>query len=191
MLSTSSPRFVLMLVLTMISLSLYSQNTKEAVILYNTKPVLAEITQSGNVNKIIRDEPDFLKGFTLMIQDYGQFVADQEKKKSGADNVTPVAQTEFIEKADFLNIPFETGFATLTDKAIEKLDDAIKFFRKNPGQKIVLRTLSKNSDSILSLNRINSIRTYLRIKGLSPDIVRFETLTGDADLDEVKITFDR
>ena len=189
--STSFPRFVLMLFITMSSLSLYSQNTKEAVILYNTKPVLAEITISGDVNKIIRDEPDFLKGFTLLIQDYGQFVAKQENIKSVSQSMTVVSEIETTKISDFMNIPFETGFATLTDKAIERLDEAIKLFRTSDGQKIVLRTLSKNTNSILSLNRINSIRTYLRIKGLSPDIVRFETLTGDADLNEVKITFDR
>ncbi len=191
MLSTNFPRFVLMLIITMVSLSLSSQNTKEVVILYNTKPVLAEVTPTGNVNKIIRDEPDFLQGFTLLIQDYGQFIAKQDTKKSDKDEVISVNQSFVAESNDFLNIPFESGFATLTDKAIERLDEAIKYFKTNPDQKIILRTLSKNADSVLSLNRINSIRTYLRIKGLSPDIVKFETLAGDADLDEVKITFNR
>ena len=137
MLSTNFPRFVLMLIITMVSLSLSSQNSKEVVILYNTKPVLAEVTPSGNVNKIIRDEPDFLQGFTLLIQDYGQFIAKQDTKKSDKDEVISVKQSFVAESNDFLNIPFESGFATLTDKAIERLDEAIKYFKTNPDQKII------------------------------------------------------
>ena len=53
-----------------IGYTIYSQESKEAVILYNTKPVLAEITKDGSVLQIVRDEPDFLEGFTLEVPDY-------------------------------------------------------------------------------------------------------------------------
>ncbi|MBL0099716.1 MAG: hypothetical protein IPP49_06395 [Saprospiraceae bacterium] len=86
MYNTDFPRFVLLLVIVFSGITLKSQTTKEAVILYNSKPVLAEITTEGSVNKIISEEPDFLKGFTLKVMDYGQVVADQQNKANKPSN---------------------------------------------------------------------------------------------------------
>ncbi|MBK8516407.1 MAG: hypothetical protein IPL55_09025 [Saprospiraceae bacterium] len=188
MLNTNSPRFVLMLIIMMVGLSLNSQ-TKEAVILYNTKPVLAEITLTGNVNKIIKDEPDFLDGFTLKVQDYGQFISSEPQITDG--KTTTAVLMNVPESSDFLNIPFESGYATLSDDAITKLDKLVNYLKLNTGQKLIMRTLSKFADSALNTNRLNSIKTYLKIKGLSPDSIRFETLSGNVDVNEVKISFEK
>jgi hypothetical protein len=166
-----------------------SQDTKDAIILYNTKPVLAEITTNGDVNKIIREEPDFLKGFTLKIQDYGQFLAQQDAGKSSKETLGITSQTNSKPQVfnDFLNIPFDDDYATLTDNAIKKLDETIKFLKENKIKKVILRTLSVNKNDIINTNRLNSIKTYFKIRGASLDVI-FENLTGLVDVDEVRIS---
>jgi len=82
MTSTSFPRFVLLLAIILVGNALPAQSIKEAVILYNSQAVLAKISTDGEVKEIIRDESGYLQGFTLKVQDYGQFLANQEKLKS-------------------------------------------------------------------------------------------------------------
>lgn len=186
---TNSPKFVCLLITLMISITMRSQDTKDAIILYNTKPVLAEITTNGDVNKIIREEPDFLKGFTLKIQDYGQFLAQQDAGKSSKETLGITSQTNSKPQVfnDFLNIPFDDDYATLTDNAIKKLDETIKFLKENKIKKVILRTLSVNKNDIINTNRLNSIKTYFKIRGASLDVI-FENLTGLVDVDEVRIS---
>ena len=90
---TNFPRFVFLLSIIMVGNTLHSQSTKEAVILYNSQAVLAQITKDGEVKEIIQDEPDYLKGFTIKIQDYGQFVANQQTMKSDQKVVLPSVKT--------------------------------------------------------------------------------------------------
>ena len=179
---TNFPRFVFFWIAMSIGCTIYSQESKEAVILYNTKPVLAEITKDGSVLQIVRDEPDFLEGFTLEVPDYVKHLG--ELKNTKGDNVFSIVESN----AHLLSVSFDPGFAVLTEQAINQLDNAIRLIKVNPKGKLILRTLSISDPTALDQNRINSIKSYLNIRGLNPEVIRYEAMKGNTNLNEVKIT---
>lgn len=183
--NTNFPQFVLMLVFSLTGLTLSAQEIKEAVILYNTQPVKAEITADGTVNRIISEAPDHLKGFKLKEQDYGQFIENQKK------SVVPVAKSQpyAIVSNEQSVVKFEIGYATLSDDAIDILDKVVMHLRTNPNEKAVLVSLSKLNNSPITKNRLNSIRSYLKIRGIDTERVLIESLLGDLDIDEIKINY--
>lgn len=189
MTSTNFPRFVLLLAIILVNNALQAQSTKDAVILYNSVPVLAEISSDGEVKKIIRNEPDYLQGFVLKVQDYGQFLANQEKLKSDSSVVARSENSFFDNDKEYISVPFESGFATLSDIAINKLDEIIAELNKNPSARVVIRTLSTQKDALIDKNRINSVRTYFKIRGIAQERLSYETLSGDRDINEVKINY--
>ncbi len=186
---TNFPRFVFLLSIIMVGNTLHSQSTKEAVILYNSQAVLAQITKDGEVKEIIQDEPDYLKGFTIKIQDYGQFVANQQTMKSDQKVVLPSVKTFSEIDDNYISVPFESGYATLSDLAISRLDEVIGELRKSPSARVIIRTLSTKKDALIDKNRINSVRTYFKIRGIAQERLSYETLSGDRDIDEVKINY--
>lgn len=163
----------------------FGQTTKEAVILYNSLPVKAEITSDGNVNRVISEEPDFLKGFTLKVQDYGQLVAQREE----VQKVNPVAssQSYSINAGELASVKFDPDYATLSDETISTLDQIIALLKADNQAKISLETISKLNTALISANRFNSIRTYLKIKGIDSNRISFQSLVGDTDVNQVKI----
>lgn len=189
MTSTNFPRFVLLLAIILVNNALQAQSTKDAVILYNSVPVLAEISSDGDVKKIIRNEPDYLQGFVLKVQDYGQFIANQEKLKSDSSVVARSEKSFFDNDKEYISVPFESGFATLSDIAINKLDEVIRELNKNQSARVVIRTLSTQKDALLDKNRINCVRTYFKIRGIAQERLSYETLSGDRDINEVKINY--
>lgn len=165
------------------SITLDAQESKEAVILYNTKPVLAEITKDGSVLQIIKDEPDYLSGFTLQVPDYVKYL-DEINKKSAVSFRPDLSS----EDSHLITVPFESGFAILSDQAILQLDEAIELLKQNPKGTLILRTLSVSDPSVLDKNRINSIKSYFTIRGVNISNVVYEAMKGNTDLNEVKIT---
>jgi len=180
---------VLLLAIILVGNALPAQSIKEAVILYNSQAVLAKISTDGEVKEIIRDESGYLQGFTLKVQDYGQFLANQEKLKSYDKVILPSENTFFDKDKDYISVPFESGYATLSDLAISRLDVVIGELRKSPTTRVIIRTLSTNKDALIDKNRINSVRTYLKIRGIAQERLAYETLSGDRDIDEVKINY--
>ena len=181
--NTNFPQFVLLFVLTLTNMTLFAQDTKEAVILYNTQPVRAEITTDGQVNRIIREEPDYLKGFQLKIQDYGQFIEKQSEPLVNAPKSQPYA----IFASDYKLVKFETNHATLSDDAIDVLEAIVVNMRSTPELRIVLVSLSKLDNSLVTKNRLNSIRSYFKIRGIDTSRILIESLLGEIDVDEIKI----
>jgi len=180
---------VLLLTIAFVSNALHAQATKEAVILYNSQPVKAEINNDGEVLRIISDEPDYLNGFTLKIQDYGQFISELNKSGTVDPSKSGIHQFLLEESDDFISVPFDHGFATLSDPAIKKLDEVISYLKSNPTSKVVIRTLSTHKDALLDKNRINSVRTYFKIRGIASERLAYEALLGDKDIEEVKINY--
>ncbi|MFZ1750264.1 MAG: hypothetical protein WAU01_08740 [Saprospiraceae bacterium] len=186
--STNFPRFVLLLVALTTAFTLIGQSTKQVVILYNTVPVLAEVSAYGDVNKILRNEPDYLKGYTLKVHDYGKFLTEAEiaaHSKSSAvlrnESVTPVEAQ--------VTLPFDTGYATLTDRTVKELDSMVDFLVKNPQKNVVLSSLSTEQFVELNNRRINSIKLYLKLRGIQEDRISFSNFIGEHDADEVKFTY--
>lgn len=187
--STNFPRFVVLLTIAFVSNALHAQTTKDAIILYNSQPVKAEINSNGDVLRIISEEPDYLKGFTLKIQDYGQFISELNKGTTDDQGMISSNKIAFEESDDFISVPFDHGFATLSDMAIKRLDDVILYLKSNPSSKVVIRTLSTHKDALLDKNRINSVRTYFKIRGITSERLSYEALLGDKDIEEVKINY--
>jgi hypothetical protein len=191
MFNTNSPRFVSLLAGLILCTAAVAQDNKETVILYNTQPVRAEITPSGEVIRVISEEPDFLKGFTLKIPDYAQHVAVASAIKETESVKIPSSQAYSIESGDNILVPFDPGFATLSDKAISKLDQAIKILNQDRQAVALIRTFSIVNDSPLHKNRLNSVSAYFRIRGVDSSRFVFENLTGDRNFDEINISFIR
>ncbi|MBK6497939.1 MAG: hypothetical protein IPJ39_03885 [Saprospiraceae bacterium] len=183
--NTNFPQILLVFIAMFSQEFAFGQATKEAVILYNSLPVKAEITTDGNVNRIISEEPDFLKGFTLKVQDYGQFVAQTEAPKKN----DPVAssQSYSINAGELASVKFDPDYATLSDETISTLDQIIALLKDDNQAKISLETISKLNTALVSKNRFNSIRTYLKIRGIDPERISFQSLVGDTDVNQVKI----
>lgn len=186
--TTNFPRFVILLSLVLLSSHLAAQNTKEAVILYNSQAVRANITPQGDVKQIIQEEPDFLKGFELKIQDYGQFIATQEKEIV-KEPVAVAPSGSYPVKKEYKTVYFEKDRATLSDETITQLDKIIAYLRENADVKIIAMTLSKYENELVSKNRLHSIRTYFKIRGIGEERVIFESLFAEIDAHEVKIGF--
>lgn len=186
--TTNFPRFVISLIVVLIGTAVVAQNTKQAVILYNSQAVRANITSQGDVKDIIQEEPDFLKGFELKIQDYGQFV-EVSKNVETKELETVASSGNYSVKKEYKTVYFEKDRATLTDETIGQLDLIIAHLRENPQVKIIAMTLSKFENGLVSKNRLNSIRTYFKIRGIGEERVLFESLFAEIDAHEVKLGF--
>jgi hypothetical protein len=173
------------------NLILQAQETKEAVILYNSVPVRAEITNDAQVKRVIREEPAYLKGYSLKIQDYGEFVDQSEEKPSQVvvDSSQQTVGKTITEEDGSVEIIFDPGFATLSDQSVYRLDGVVKRLKNDAALFVTLRALSLKSDGSVTKNRLNSIKTYLRLRGVEQGRVLIEKLQGDRDADEVKIFF--
>lgn len=170
---TNSPGFVLVLLTVLATLTLSAQQSKEAVILYNSEAVKAQITQSGDILRIIGPEPDYLAGFKLVSYNYEEVFAQAalvpESEKIKAYDVVSVDGTD---------IYFENGFATLSKEAVSRLDGIISNLKATPSAKILISDFFQNENDQLAKNRINSIKKYLQIKGISDRKVQINKLTG-------------
>jgi outer membrane protein OmpA-like peptidoglycan-associated protein len=186
--TTNFPRFVILLYTVLIGTVGVAQNTKEAVILYNSQAVRANITPQGDVKNIIKEEPDFLKGFELKIQDYGQFIASKENVAT-KETETVASSGNYAVKKEYKTVYFEKDRATLTDATIAQLDQIIAHLREHADVKIIAMTLSKFENGLVSKNRLNSIRTYFKIRGIGEERVLFESLFAEIDAHEVKLGF--
>jgi outer membrane protein OmpA-like peptidoglycan-associated protein len=170
---TNSPRFVLGLLSVMAALTLCAQQSKEAVILYNSEAVKAQITQSGDVIRIIKPEPDYLAGFKLISYNYEEVFAQAalvpESEKIKAYDVVSAEGTD---------IYFESGFATLSRDAITRLDGIVNILKASPSAKILISEFIQNENDQLAKNRINSVKKYLQIKGIGERKVQINRLEG-------------
>jgi hypothetical protein len=188
----ASSLFFMFLFLTM-SLYLTAQETKETIILYNSIPVRAEIANDAEVKRVIREEPNYLKGYSLKIQDYGQFVVQDTVRP--AEMATDVSQDLkariTTEESEFIEIVFDPGFATLSDQSVYRLDGIVKRLKNDSALIVTLRALSLKTDGSVTKNRLNSIKTYLRLRGVAHGRVLIEKLQGDRDADEVKIFYSK
>ncbi len=120
MLYTNIPRFVVLVFSIMACTVLSAQTTKQAVILYNSSPVKAEITSDGFVNKIISEEPNFLSGFVLTIQDYAHY--QELLAKSAVAHNQNLSQTR--SGTEVVNTANEKEESQPAETIVEKKADA-------------------------------------------------------------------
>jgi hypothetical protein len=202
---TNTPTFLFLFLSMLTAFNLIAQDKKEATVLYNTHPVKAVIdTETKSVDYIINSDEEFMKGFQLEIPDYekhllGQAVIAQEDtstKKSIVSEVlaydlfvdVPSSQDYSIDNNLVRFISFTPGFATLSDEAIRKLESVIDEHKKS-SKNILLKTISLTDTDQLSVNRINAIKTYLKIRGIDTNAVSVTYLIGDKNKEDVIVEF--
>jgi hypothetical protein len=85
-------------------------------------------------------------------------------------------------------IAFERKFATLSDEAIGQLD-LIAVELNNSNKFLIVRALSVYPDAPLTKNRLNSVKSYLKLRGVDPNRIVTEALRGEISSDDLKIVF--
>ncbi|MBK9254481.1 MAG: hypothetical protein IPM42_03225 [Saprospiraceae bacterium] len=186
--NTNSPKFVLLLTIILCGFNLAAQNTKQAVILYNTDPVLAEITSAGEVNKIIAKEPNFLSGFRLVKYDLNlseTVVVAEIPAPAPAEERTGYAVVSSI----YHEVYFDPGFAVLRKDGIAQLDQILKVLESNPERSVLISDFSEYDSDQLHQNRVSSIKSYLKLKGISSQRIRTNRLMGVYNENSVRINF--
>lgn len=168
----------------LLTLQTNAQNAKEAVILYNTEPVKAEITPNGEVVRIIGPEFDYLKGFKLISYDYTNVTASDNTKL----RLDPFRDINTSEAKGY-EIKFESGFATLNQNALKELDEVVAKMTSEPNTKILIADFEQYEADILARNRVNSIRKYLKLKGIDEGRVSLNRLKGVYPDNVVRIIF--
>ena len=188
--NTNFPRFVLLLVLLMIGMTSTAQKLKESVILYNLQPVRALIDENGNVVKIIAYYPDYLSNQEMDVPEY-----DRDIRNIPADQriipsvVTEPENEEIIVKDKKATLHFDKDMAVLSSRVRKELDAIVEVLRANPGIKIEALTLSVDDNELVSKNRQNSVKAYLKIKGINENRFSFKSYFSDIETSEVKIQF--
>jgi len=163
------------------SMSLRAQQTEEVALLYNTNPVLAVVNDSAEIVKVVKPLPGYMNGYTLVTPDY----AEKENSKSKTASSSGYS---IISSESYL-IPFSQGFAVLDDEAVEILDHLLKEMKQYPSKSLLLSVYNESLNNNLYKNRINAVKSYLKIEGLSLDRLKLNYLEGAASQDEFKINF--
>ncbi len=203
---TNFPQFVVSVLLLSISYNGIAQDKKVATILYNTKPVEAQIdTKSKSIDYIIRENDEYLSGFKLQIPDYEQFLLNDKTQKettpqsiANSSNsqkvIAPAAPAPVMakptgfESGAFTFVMFSDGFATLSDAAILVLESVISELNKNH-QNLTLKTFSTSKEDVLAINRANAVKTYLKIRGVNTENIEIIHLIGEINIPEVSVSF--
>jgi outer membrane protein OmpA-like peptidoglycan-associated protein len=178
---TNFPRFVLIASLIGFYSIMFAQKNKEAVILINTSPVLAEISADANIVKVISEQPDYMKGFVL-----SGYVVPEEIKSILE---IPQFQPYKVVSTDKLTVYFSDGFATLSNSAIEVLDLIVLELNNNPERKVMVTVYEDNLNSVLTKNRVNAIKSFLRVENISLDRVVTNTVMGLAPSNQLDINY--
>ena len=70
---------------------------------------------------------------------------------------------------------------------IEQLDTYILMLKQKPNMFAIVRSLSQQNGIPLSKNRLNGIKTYMRLRGIDSHRVITEPLEGATATPEIKI----
>lgn len=178
---TNFPRFVLLACLIGLNSVVFAQQNKEAVILVNASPVLAEITADANIVKVISEQPDYMKGFVLS----GYIVPEE----INSTLKIPQFQPYKVVSTDKLTVYFSDGFATLSNSAIDVLDLIVLELKNNPERKVMVTVYEDNLNSVLTKNRVNAIKSYLRVENISLDRVVINPVLGLAPSNQLDINY--
>lgn len=168
MIYTNFPRFVVLLSLLFIGVTLTAQTLKESVILYNSQPVRALIDDKGNIVRIISAEPNYLTEKELEVPEY-------DKPNRVTTSIETVQETQLVQKKDVEPVVtlkgtsvlhFDRDMAVLSTRVRSELDEIILFLKSNPAIDIVAMTLSEYDNDLVNKNRQSSVKAYLKLKGI-------------------------
>lgn len=160
---------------------LYSQNKNEIPLLLNTEPVLAVVNDSAELVRVVKKLPGYMDGYQLETQSYkySDVVAARGTSSTGY----------LIISSESYSVNFSDGFAVLDDSAIAVLDNLIAELKNSPEKSLLLSVYDDYMSTSLYKNRINAIKSYVKIEGISLDRIKLNYLEGSATQDEIKINF--
>lgn len=188
--NTNLPRFVLLFVLLMIGMTSTAQKLKESVILYNLQPVRALIDENGNIVKIIAYYPDYLSNQEIDVPEYDRDIRNIPTDERIVPSVAEDHENEIVLAKDkMMTLHFDHDMAVLSSRVRKELDVIVEVLKTNPGIKIEALTLSLDDNELVSKNRQNSVRAYLKIRGISENRFSFKSYFSDIETSEVKIQF--
>jgi hypothetical protein len=161
--------------------SLFSQKNVEVPLLLNTQPHLAMVGDSAEIIKVVKPLPGYMEGYVLEKPNY-----------EGAVENTPQTASfsgYSIISSESYTIAFRNGFAVLDDEAADNLDAVVKVLKENSNKNLLLSVYNEYMRNPLYKNRINAIKMYAKIEGISLDRIKFNYLEGDATDNEIKLNF--
>jgi hypothetical protein len=145
-------------------------------------PVLAEVSDSADVVRIVKTMPGYMDGYNLEPQKY-----DIPSEPSASSTASSTGYS--IISSESYTLTFRPGFAVLEDETVKQLDIMVMLMIENPGKKMLLSVYNVNMKDVLYKNRINAIKTYMKVEGISLDRIQLNYLDGAAGLDEFKVNY--
>jgi hypothetical protein len=160
-----------------LTLSVEAQIAKQSLILLNSKPVLVELSNEGEIVRIIKEDPDQLLGFDIVPSILPTKAIENAPLVNQVEVDSITTTPKYIDQSDY--VYFENGFATLTPQGIEIIDKYINMLKDDQTSFILLRTLS------------NAKQVSLSLKGIETHRVATEPLEANVQVAEVKITISK
>ena len=161
--------------------TLHAQHKEEVPVLLNTEPVLAVVNDSAEIVEVVKSLPGYMEGYQLEVMDY--------VPKESQVNTTSSNTGYSIISSESYTLPFQSGFAVLEDEAVLVLDQLIMHLKEHPKKSFLLSVYNESLTNTLYKNRINAIKAYLKIEGLSLDRFKLNYLEGSSNQDEFKVNY--
>jgi len=170
--------------------SMNAQSQKDATILYNSQPVEVQLSEAGRILAFYGLSPNYMAGYDLgPSKATQQSITDIQLVEPGFTNSSQNAEYDVVSR-DRVDLSFNDGFATLSQSTIGQLNEVSKKVLAEGYAKVLVTAYSsaEKSEKLLQ-NRLNSVITYLNIKGLSSDQVVTEVRESAALTDTVSINY--
>jgi len=166
--------------------AMVAQNERDIHLLYNTVPVNARVTDSAEVVQILNTLPGYMDGY--------EGVGTETLKPPVAENtdikeLQPSNAGAYVVSSVFYNIPFREGFAVLDDEAALMLDDIIAELKKYPTKGIIISIFNDYVFTNIYKNRVNAIKSYMKIEGITQDRIKLNYLDGTSNQNLLKVHF--
>ncbi|MBK6566029.1 MAG: hypothetical protein IPN49_08475 [Saprospiraceae bacterium] len=160
---------------------LLSQSKVEIPLLLNTQPQLAIVDDSAEIVKVVRPLPGFMDGYILESPKY-ETVVENTPKSTSFSGYSIISSDSYV-------IAFRSGFAVIDDVAADNLDLVVRILKESPNKNLLLSVFNEYMRNPLYKNRINAIKMYAKIEGISLDRIKFNYLEGKGIDNEIKLNF--
>lgn len=168
-----------------------SAQTTESVILYNSQAVKVELSEVGTILSFYGLMPGYMDGYDLgqanelaAVELPTESMIDVEDQNFGKN-----AEYDVISK-ERVQMSFTSNFATLSNETIAALDQVAARLKKGDHSKVLITAYSTDGQAnTLVSNRINAVKSYLFIKGISSSNILIEVQGSSSLLDSVTVNF--
>lgn len=167
---------------------------KETVILYNSEPSKVELGNDGEIQGFVGIVPGYMEGYTVVKEP----LVSPDPEKDGDVVVQPIFTNKStnapysILSTERILLEYKPGYATLNSATLNKLDNIAAKLKKDPNAKVLLSYSISQDDArqrTIANNRVDSAKTYLRIKGISEDRVSVDEIESTVMDDTISVNF--